>query len=56
MIGTLLETTPDRAWPRLQDVRALVAGGLKARAAQNRRMSAAANFRIAVMAAAASTW
>ncbi len=50
MIGTLLETTPDRAWPRLQDVRALVAGGLKARAAQNRRISAAANLRVAVMA------
>ncbi len=50
MIGTLLETTPDRAWPRLQDVRALVVGGLKARAAQNRRLSAAANLRFAVMA------
>ncbi len=50
MIGTLVETTPDRAWPRLQDVRALVVGGLKARAMQNRRLSATANLRIAVMA------
>jgi hypothetical protein len=51
MIGTLLETTPDgRAWPRLRDVRALTAGGLKARAAQNRRLSTAANLRVAVMA------
>ena len=49
MIGTLLETTPDRAWPRLQDVRAFAVGGLNARAAQNRRLSAAANLRIAVM-------
>jgi hypothetical protein len=49
MIGTLLETTPDRAWPKLQDVCALAVGGLKARAAQNRRMSAAANLRTAVM-------
>jgi hypothetical protein len=51
MIGTLLETTPDgRAWPRLRDARALAVGGLKARAAQNRRLSTAANLRVAVMA------
>ncbi len=47
----LLQTSPeDLAWPRLRDVRALATGGLKARAAQNRRLSAAANLRIAVMA------
>jgi hypothetical protein len=51
IIGTLLETTPDgRTWPRLRDTRALVIGGLRARAAQSRRLSAAANLRIAVMA------
>jgi hypothetical protein len=51
LIGTLLETTPEaQAWPRLRDVRALATGGLKARAAQNRRFSTAANLRIAVMA------
>jgi hypothetical protein len=51
MIGTLLGTTPDgRAWPRLRDARALAVGGLKARAAQNRRLSTAANLRVAVMA------
>ncbi len=51
MIGTLLETTPgDRAWPRPRDVRALAVGSLRARAAQNRRLSTAANLRIAVMA------
>jgi hypothetical protein len=51
MIGTLLETTPDgRAWPRLRDARALGVGGLKARAAQNRRLSTAANLRVAIMA------
>ncbi len=51
MIGTLLETTPDgRAWPRSRDVRALAVGSLRAYAAQNRRLSAAAKLRIAVMA------
>jgi hypothetical protein len=51
MIGTLQDSTPDgRTWPRLRDVRALATGGLRARAAQNRRLSAAANLRIAVMA------
>jgi hypothetical protein len=51
MLGTLLATTPEgRAWPRLRDVRALAVGGLRARAAQNRRISTAANLRIAVMA------
>jgi hypothetical protein len=50
IVGTLLEATPaDRTWPRRRDVRTLATGGLKARAAQNRRLSAAANLRIAVM-------
>jgi hypothetical protein len=51
ILGTLLEATPDgQAWPRLRDVRALAVGALRARAAQNRRLSTAANLRIAVMA------
>jgi hypothetical protein len=51
IIGTLLETTPGgRAWPRPSDARALAVGGLRTRAAQNRRLSATANLRIAVMA------
>ena len=50
MISTLLETTPDgRTWPRLRDVRALVTGGLRARAAQNRQRTTAANLRVSVM-------
>ncbi len=50
MLGTLLETSPaGLAWPRLRDVRALATGGLKARAAQNRHRTTAANLRIAVM-------
>ncbi len=50
IIGTLLEATDDRTWPRLRDSRALVIGGLKARAAENRHLTTAANLRIAVMA------
>jgi hypothetical protein len=51
MLGTLLETTTDgQTWPRPRDAQALVMGGLRARAAQNRRLSATANLRIAVMA------
>jgi hypothetical protein len=51
MIGTLLEATPEgQAWPRVRDAFALIAGGLKARAAQNRQRSMSANLRIAVMA------
>ncbi len=50
IIGTLLEATPqDRSWPRPRDVRALIVGGLKARAAENHRRTTAANLRIAVM-------
>jgi hypothetical protein len=51
MIATLLETTPGgQTWPRPRDIRALAVGGLRARAAQNRRLSTAANLRVAVMA------
>ena len=49
IIGTLLEASADRTWPRVRDVRALVAGGLKARAAQNRQRTVGANLRVAVM-------
>jgi hypothetical protein len=53
--GTLLEATPEgRSWPRARDVRSLVAGGIRARAAQNRRLTTAANLRIAALAGAAS--
>jgi hypothetical protein len=50
IIGTLLETSADRTWPRLRDVCALAVGGLKARAAQNRQRPVGANLRVAVMA------
>ena len=50
IISTLLEATPaDRTWPRPRDARALIVGGLKARAAQNRHLTTADNLRIAVM-------
>jgi hypothetical protein len=51
IIGTLLEATPEgRAWPRVRDARALVGGGIRARRAQNRQRTTAANVRVAVMA------
>jgi hypothetical protein len=50
IIGTLLEASDDRTWPRVRDARALTFGGLKARAAQNRQRTAGANLRVAVMA------
>jgi hypothetical protein len=50
IIGTLLETTPrGRGWPHARDVRALIIGGLRARAAANRRLSTAADIRLAVL-------
>jgi hypothetical protein len=49
IIGTLLDASDNRNWPRLRDVRALVVGGLKARAAQNRQRTVGANLRVAVM-------
>jgi hypothetical protein len=50
IIDTLLEASNDRTWPRVRDVRALVVGGLKARAAENRQRTVGANLRAAVMA------
>ena len=50
IIGTLLEASDGRTWPRLRDVRALAVGGLRARAAQNRQRTVGANLRVAVMA------
>lgn len=50
IIGTLLEATPPgRSWPLARDVRALASSGLRARAAMNRRLTTAANFRIAAL-------
>jgi hypothetical protein len=50
IIGTLLEATPDgRAWPRKRDARALVFGGMKARAARNRRFTPGANLNVGVL-------
>jgi hypothetical protein len=50
IIGTLLEATPEgRSWPLPRDARALIMGGLHARAALNRSRTAPANLRIAVL-------
>ena len=50
IIGTLLEATPpERSWPLARDVRALAVGGLRARAALNRRLTTATNLRIAAL-------
>jgi hypothetical protein len=55
IIGTLLEATPEgRRWPQARDARALIAGGVRARAAQNRRRTTAANVRISVLLGAAA--
>jgi hypothetical protein len=51
ILATLLEATPEgRRRPLLRDMRALVVGGLRARAAQNRRYPASVNLRLAVLA------
>lgn len=50
IIGTLLEASAGRTWPRVRDVRALTIGGLKACAAQNRQRSVGLNLSVAVMA------
>ncbi len=48
--GTLLEATPEgRSWPPARDIRSLVMGGFRARAAQNRRLPTVANLRIAAL-------
>ncbi len=50
ILGTLLEVTPaGRGWPRLRDVRSLAIAGLRERAAQNRRLTTAANARSAAL-------
>jgi hypothetical protein len=55
IIGTLLEATaPGRSWPRLRDVRCLITGGLRARAAQPKQFTTAANLRVAVLAGVAA--
>jgi hypothetical protein len=55
IIGTLLEATPPgRLWPRSRDIRGLIFGGLRARAALNRQSTTAANLRIAVLAGVAA--
>jgi hypothetical protein len=50
MLGTLLDTTPaGRTWPLPRDIRGLLAGGMQARAALNRRLPLRANVRTAVL-------
>jgi hypothetical protein len=50
IIATLLEATPEgRAWPMPRDFRGLMAGGLRARAAQNRQRTTAENLRLAAL-------
>jgi hypothetical protein len=50
VIGTLLEATPaGRSFPSARDARALIAGGVRARAARNRRLSTTANLRLALL-------
>jgi hypothetical protein len=55
IIGTLLEATPPgRSWPRRRDIRGLIFGGLRARAALNRQRTTAANLRQAALAGVAA--
>jgi len=55
IIGTLLEATPPgRSWPMPRDVRCLIAGGLRARAAQQRQFTTAGNLRVAALAGVAA--
>jgi hypothetical protein len=50
MLDTLLESSPaGRSWPLPRDCTAMIVGGLQVRAAQNRRLSTAANLRLAAM-------
>lgn len=50
ILGTLMEATPSRRqWPLVRDVRALVIGGLRARAAQNRGRGMAVNLRLTAL-------
>ena len=55
IVGTLLETTPeDREWPLPRDVRGLMVGGLRARAALNRQLTTAQNVRTALIVGVAA--
>jgi hypothetical protein len=55
MVGTLLEaTTTGHVWPPLRDLRSLIAGGIRARAAHNRERTTAANLRVAALAGIAA--
>lgn len=50
ILSTLLETMPPgRGWPPARDVRALIIGGVRARAAANRRLGTAAGIRLGVL-------
>jgi hypothetical protein len=50
IIGTLLEATPaGRSWPGARELRGIALGGLRARAALNRRLTTTANLRIAAL-------
>jgi hypothetical protein len=54
ILATLLETTPaGSGWPTARDGRSLLAGGLRVRMAQNRRLPLATNLRLAGLLAAA---
>jgi hypothetical protein len=55
IIGTLLEATPPgRSWPLLRDIRCLIVGGFRARAAQPRQFTTAANLRAAILVGVAA--
>jgi hypothetical protein len=48
MLGTLMEASPaGRRWPSPRDIGAMIIGGLRVRAGQHRRLSTAANLRLA---------
>jgi hypothetical protein len=50
MLDTLLASTASgRTWPPPRDCWALIAGGLRVRAVQNRRLSTATNMRLSIM-------
>src|SRR5215469_11069950 len=50
MLGTLLEATADgRDWPSARDAWSLLAGGIRARRAGNRRLGPATSLRQAVV-------
>jgi hypothetical protein len=50
ILSTLLEAMPPgRGWPPARDVRALIIGGVRARAVANRRLSTAAGIRLGVL-------